>query len=120
MKLSRLMILCSVLLWVSPLGATTSLGFHGGEYSISMEIGHDTGPVVASLRVHTPRAPDGVFLYGNFNTVAFDTGKRILSIEFIQQDPGQEPGSFTLTVRGEQATLRIDDKVITSPFNWFM
>ncbi len=120
MQIARLMLPCFVLLWALPLGATTSLGFDGGDYSITMEIGHDTGPVVASLRVHTPRAADGVFLYGNFNTVAFDVEKRILSIEFIQQDVGQEPGSFMLMVRGEQATLQIDDKVITRPFSWFM
>ena len=120
MQLARLMVLCSVLCWASPLGATTSLGFDGNDYSISMEIGRDVEPVVASLSVRTPRAPDGIFLYGNFKTIAFDVEKRILSIEFVQQNAGQEPGSFTLIVRGERATLRIDDKVITRPFSWFM
>jgi hypothetical protein len=85
-----------------------------------MEIGHDTEPVVASLNVRTPGAPGGVHLYGNFKTVAFDVEKRILFIEFVQKDSGQEPGSFTLDVKGEEATLRIDNKVITRPFSWFM
>ena len=85
-----------------------------------MEIGHDTEPVVASLNVRTPRTPVGVHLYGNFNTVTFDVKKRILFIEFVQQNAGQEPGSFTLDVKGEEATLRIDNRVITRPFSWFM
>lgn len=120
MKLLRLLTLTSLLMLASPLAATTSLGFDGGGYSISMEIGHDIEPVVASLQVYTPLAPEGVHLYGNLKTSMFDVKRRRLSISFTQQVNGEEPGSFTLTVRGEEATLRIDNKVITSPFSWFM
>lgn len=116
----RLIVFSSAFLWASSLCATTSLGFDGDGYSISMEIGRDTEPVVASLNVRTPRAPSGVHLHGDFNTVAFDVQKRILFIEFVQRSAGQQPGSFTLDVKGEEAALRIDNKVITRPFGWFM
>jgi len=107
-------------LWPGRSEATTSLGFDGGGYSISMEIGHDVEAVVASLTVRTPRAPKGVFLYGNFTTEVFDVPGQKLLIRFEQHDEDAEPGSFTLSVEGEEATLRIDGETIVAPFHWFM
>lgn len=119
MQLIRLGILCCLLLVIGRADATTSLSFGGGGYSISMEIGHDVAPVIASLNVSTPRARD-IFLYGNFKTTIFDVKRRILEVEFQQKETGAEPGSFTLSVEGDEATLRIDNQVIKAPFSWEM
>jgi hypothetical protein len=120
MQLIRLLAFCFLFAWVNTSNATTSLSFNGEGYDISMEIGHDVKPVVASLNVRTPRAPQGIQLYGNFKTETFDTKKRTLLIRFTQKEKGKEPGSFTLTVEGDVGTLRIDDRVIRSPFSWEM
>lgn len=120
MQLIRLLAFCFLFAWVNTSSATTSLSFNGDGYDISMEIGHDVMPVVASLNVRTPRAPQGVHLYGNFKTEVFDVKKRALLIQFTQKENGKEPGSFTLTVEGDVGTLHIDDQVIMSPFNWEM
>lgn len=120
MQLIRLLAFCFLFAWVNTSNATTSLSFNGEGYDISMEIGHDVKPVVASLNVRTPRAPQGVHLYGNFKTEVFDVKKRALLIQFAQKEKGKEPGSFTLTVEGDVGILRIDDRVITSPFSWEM
>jgi hypothetical protein len=120
MQLIRLLAFCFLFVWASTSSATTSLSFNGDGYDISMEIGHDVKPVVASLYVRTPRVSQGVHLYGNFKTEIFDIKKRALLIQFTQKEKGKEPGSFTLTVEGDVGTLRIDDQVITSPFNWEM
>lgn len=120
MQLIRLLAFCFLFAWVNTSSATTSLSFNGDGYDISMEIGHDVMPVVASLNVRTPRVPQGVHLYGNFKTEVFDVKKRALLIQFTQKENGKEPGSFTLTVEGDVGTLRIDDRVIRSPFNWGM
>jgi hypothetical protein len=108
---------CLLMLWWSGLNATTSLSFNGGGYSISMEIGHDDEPVVSSLKVHTPRTPEGALLRGNFTTEAFDAKGQVLRIRFIQQDPREEPESFTLSVEGDVATLHIGDRIIVSTTN---
>lgn len=120
MRLIYTLTLCLLALWPGRSEATTSLGFDGGGYSISMEIGHDVESVVASLRVYTPRAPKGVFLYGNFVTEVFDVPNQRLLIRFEQPDANAEPGSFTLSVAGEEATLQIDGDIIVAPFSWFM
>ncbi|KRG68426.1 hypothetical protein ABB29_12940 [Pseudoxanthomonas dokdonensis] len=85
-----------------------------------MEIGHVDQPVVASLKVSTPRAPAGVLLREHFKTEVFDTEARILKIRFEQQTPGQEPASFTLDVDGNEGSLAIDDRLIKAPFGWEM
>lgn len=72
----------------------------------------------ASTSVHLARLK--VHLYGNFKTEVFDVKKRALLIQFAQKEKGKEPGSFTLTVEGDVGILRIDDRVITSPFSWEM
>lgn len=120
MKFLHVLILCLLAFYPGRSEATTSLGFSGGGYSISMEIGHDVEAVVASLRVHTPRAPKGVFLYGNFTTEVFDVPNQRLLIRFEQREEDAEPDSFTLNVEGEEATLRIDGETIVAPFYWFM
>ena len=120
MQLLKLLAFCSLILWTSTSSATTTLGFGANGYDISMEIGHDVEPVVASLKVFTPLAPQGVHLYGTFKTVTFNTKKRILLIQFTQKETSKEPGSFTLTVQGAVGILRIDNKVIRSPFSWDM
>lgn len=120
MKFMTILVLSLLALWPAGSKATTSLGFDGGGYSISMEIGHDVEAVVASLKVYTPRAPKGVFLYGNFVTEVFDVPNQRLLIRFEQNEQAAEPGSFTLNVTGNEATLRIDGETIVAPFHWFM
>lgn len=119
-RIPTILMLLACFLCASTAGATTSLGFGADGYSISMEIGHDQVPVVASLKVHTPRAPGGVLLRGNFTTTVFDPGRRLLSLRFEQTSAGAEPGSFRLDVGGHDATLRIDGRVITGHFSWEM
>jgi hypothetical protein len=98
--------------------ATSSLSFSGDGYWLSMEIGHDDRPVVASVSFHPPGDAKGVVLRGNFDVDVFDTDRKVLVLDYQGGDPRVEP--FTLVVRGDKAILSIHDERIESEFSWFM
>lgn len=98
--------------------STTTLSFDGGGYWLSMEIGHDQRPGIASVSFHSPGDAKGVVLRGNYNVEVFDTQREVLVLTYKGADARVKP--FTLTVRGTKATLRIERRTIESEFSWFM
>ncbi|WP_228885527.1 hypothetical protein [Stenotrophomonas rhizophila] len=98
--------------------ATTSLSFHGGGYSLYMEIGYDQRPEIASITVHRPGDRQGVVLRGNYQVKAFDTAGRKMEVVYAGADPRVEP--FTLVVDDEAATLTIAGARRESGFSWLM
>ncbi len=98
--------------------ATTTLSFYGQGYWLSMEIGHDVRPEVASISFHAPGDKQGVVLRGNYEVEVFDTRREVLVLTYKGGDPRVEP--FTLVVRGNKAALTIGNQRIESQFSWFM
>lgn len=101
-----------------PVSSTTTLSFVGEGYWLSMEIGHDQRPEVASVSFHSPGDKQGVVLRGNYKVEVFDTEREVLVLTYKGADARVKP--FTLTVRGTKATLRIERRTIESEFSWFM
>ena len=111
--IATLVLLCGVA------HATSSLSFEGGGYWLDLEIGHTDRPVVASVKFHRPGDSKGVVLRGNFSVDSFDTDRKELTLIYKGGNPQVEP--FTLSVRGDTATLRISGaEEIVSAFDWFM
>jgi len=105
------------LLVATSAAATSSLSFEGGGYWIDLEIGDDAAPVVAAVRFHAPGDSEGVVLpRDEWRVLRFDVdGRRLV----LKHAPGRSGvASFTLSVRGADAVLAIDDRAIQSPFAW--
>jgi hypothetical protein len=101
-----------------PAFSTTTLSFDGGGYWLSMEIGHDQRPGIASVSFPSPGDTKGVVLRGNYKVEVFDTQREVLVLRYEGGDVRVKP--FTLTVRGTKATLRTERRTIESEFSWFM
>ncbi len=111
----------ALLLWAclsTPASATSSLSFEGGGYWMDFEIGHVTGPVIASLRFSAPGDSEPVSLRGNFQVKTFDTKRRILRLIYTGNDTRVPP--FTLVVLANRSTLSVNGKQINSSFGWEM
>lgn len=115
--LARLLAL-ALLLATFSVSSTTTLSFAGEDYWLSMEIGHDQRPTIASVSFHAPGDSKGVVLRGNYEVEVFDTRREMLVLRYKGADARVKP--FTLTVRGDKAALRIDRRTIESEFSWFM
>lgn len=120
--MTRFLAACvAFLLWAclsTPAHATTSLSFEESGYSILFEIGHDTRPVIASLRFNAPGDSAGIWLRGNFQVKTFDTKRRILRLIYTGDDSRVPP--FTLVVLANKSTLAVNGKQINSSFSWEM
>ncbi|TCK50199.1 hypothetical protein C8F00_2672 [Xanthomonas vasicola] len=109
------------LLWAclsTPAHATTSLSFEESGYSILFEIGHDTRPVIASLRFNAPGDSEGIWVRSDFQVKTFDTKRRILRLIYTGHDKRVPP--FTLVVLANKSTLTLNGKRINYSFSWEM
>src|SRR5690242_18569568 len=85
-------------------GATSSLSFDGGGYSIELEVGESTRPVIASVRFHAPGDREGVVLARDLVAVeVFDVARRVLVLHHAAGKDGVT--AFTLSVHGAEAVL---------------
>ncbi|MBA8886811.1 hypothetical protein FHW12_001002 [Dokdonella fugitiva] len=103
----------------APAGATSSLSFDGGGYSIELEVGDSTRPVIASVRFHAPGDREGVVLARDRVTVeAFDVVRRVLVLHHAAGRDGV--AAFTLSVHGAEAVFETGTRRTTSMFDWSM
>lgn len=102
-----------------PAGATSSLSFDGGGYSIEFEVGEGTRPMIASVRLHAPGDREGVALARDLVTVeAFDVVRRVLVLHHAAGTDGV--AAFTLSVHGSDAVFETGTRRATSTFDWSM
>ncbi len=123
MLLTRPSLLSAALTLVasSNVHATEALVFNGGGYTIEILIGYEDHPVVAQVLFTPPRATDWVSLPRSLVRIEkFDIKKRILVMDFSNQNNPDLPRSFSLSVKKNNAVLSISGKQIKSPFDWTM
>lgn len=101
------------------LHATEALIFDGGGFNIQILVGYTDQPVVAQVRFTPPGAKDWVDLPRSLLRIEkFDFKRRILVMHFSNQKDPDLPGSFTLSVKKDNAVLSINGKRIKSTLNW--
>ena len=106
---------------MSPAVATGTLSFEGGGYLIDMEIGHDVGLVISTVRFHRPGDRMWVTLVRRNLTIEnFDTRRRILVMHYRGSQGPDAVDPFTLLVHGQQAVLETGGRKIASKFSWEM
>jgi hypothetical protein len=123
MLLTRPSLLSAALTLVasSNVHATEALVFNGGGYTIEILIGYEDHPVVAQVLFTPPGATDWVSLPRSLVRIEkFDIKKRILVMDFSNQNNPDLPRSFSLSVKKNNAVLSISGKQIKSPFDWTM
>lgn len=106
---------------MSPAVATGTLSFEGGGYLIDMEIGHDVGLVISTVRFHRPGDRMWATLVRrNLTIETFDTRRRILVMHYRDSQGPDAVDPFTLSVHGQQAVLETSGRKIASKFSWEM
>ena len=104
---------------VAKVHATEALIFEGGGYNIQTLVGSTEKPVVGSVRFTPPGASEWVILPRRLLRVEkFDMKKRILIMRFSGPNNPNLPGSFSLSVKKDDAVLVIGGKKIKGTFNW--
>ncbi|MGN6520956.1 MAG: hypothetical protein ACTHK2_16185 [Dokdonella sp.] len=111
-----------VALLLSPAGVvqgTSSLSFDGGGYTVELEIGDSTRPLIATVRFHAPGDRAGVVLARDSVTIdAFDVARQVLVLHHVAGKDGV--AAFTLSVHGTDAMLETGAQRATSTFDWSM
>lgn len=114
-------LLAFALLWVATteLRATEALIFEGGGYNIQTVVGFTDQPVLDSVRFTPPGAQEWVVLPRSLLQIEkFDMKKRILIMHFSSQNQPDLPGSFSLSVKKDNAVLSTGGKKIKGTLNW--
>ena len=84
-----------------------------------MEIGDDTSPTVARVRLFPPGDTTGIALRPQDVRVdAFDMDRRRLHLEHRGRTSGAP--AFDLRVEGDRGVLEIDGQALSAPFDWQM
>jgi hypothetical protein len=119
--MTRSILLAAALVFVAStkLEATEALLFDGGGYNIQILIGATDKPVVAQVLFTAPGGKEWINLPRNLLRIEkFDFDQRILLMHFSSQKDPALPGSFSLSVKKENAVLSINGKKIKSTLSW--
>ena len=104
-----------VALWPAWAAATGTLDFEAGGYGIALEIGDDTAPQVARVRLFPPGDATGIALRPqDLRVDGFDIARRRLRLRHLGT-----PG-FELRVEGDRGVLEVDGRRLPAPFDWQM
>jgi hypothetical protein len=119
----RPILLAVPLLWLASAkaNATESIIFDGGGYTVSILVGLADKPSVAMVRFNAPDAKEWITLPRELLRVEkFDMNKHILLMHFSSQNRPDLPGSFSLSVKKENAVLSFGGKKIKGELDWGM
>jgi hypothetical protein len=114
----RIPFLIFVLLFIASFGAgaTTSFGYSGDPFDIQF-VGRDFEPDFQGVVEISGTSGPRTLPSGSYRLTSYAFGKS-LRLEFSNKSDPSLPHSFVLVVSGNDATVRIDGRIVRGQFNW--